>query len=84
MIVIVIMSAITNLAQQLKTAGYQLTRPRLAVIEVLDLVCTNFDTVIEFEQCNVEALARELAEKYNFQIRGHLLEFQGLCKTCRQ
>lgn len=48
------MSAITNLAQQLKT------------------------------ECNVEALARELAEKYNFQIRSHLLEFQGLCQACRQ
>ena len=139
------MSAITNLAQQLKKAGYKLTRPRLAVIEVLEthgdhlshnqiliegqkiyprlsratvyrtlellvalklvrplylneptqrfisgfgghhhLVCTNCDTVIEFEQGNVEALARELAEKYNFQILSHLLEFQGLCKMCRQ
>lgn len=144
MTVIVIMSAITDLAQQLKTAGYKLTRPRLAVIEVLEtygdhlshnqiliegqkiypqlsratvyrtlellvalklvrplylneptqrfisgfgghhhLVCTNCDAVIEFEQCNVEALARELAEEYNFQILSHLLEFQGLCKACR-
>lgn len=145
MIVIVIMSAITNLAQQLKKAGYKLTSPRRAVIEALEthgdhvshdqisiegpkiypqlsratvyrtlellvalklvrplylneptqgfisglgghhhLVCTNRDAVIEFEQCKVEALARELAEKYNFQIRSHLLEFQGLCKACRQ
>ena len=133
-----------NLAQQLKTAGYKLTRPRLAVIKVLEtygehfnhhqilaegqkiypslsratvyrtlellvtlnlvrplylnepsqrfisasgghhhLVCTNCDRVIEFEQCDVDALAHELAQKYNFQIQSHLLEFQGLCQTCR-
>ena len=29
-----------------------------------------------------EQLARELSERYSFQIRNHLLEFQGLCQAC--
>lgn len=48
------------------------------------LICTNCDTTLEFDHCTVEELAHELSEKFNFQIRNHLLEFQGLCQTCRQ
>ena len=48
------------------------------------LICTNCDTTFEFDHCTVEELAQELSEKFNFQIRNHLLEFQGLCETCRQ
>jgi len=48
------------------------------------LVCTSCDTTFEFDHCTVEQLAQELSEKFNFQIRNHLLEFQGLCEGCRQ
>lgn len=48
------------------------------------LVCTNCDATYEFDHCTVDELARDLARQYNFQIRNHLLEFQGLCETCRQ
>jgi len=48
------------------------------------MVCTCCDTTIEFDHCTVEQLAQELSHKFNFQIRNHLLEFQGLCKNCRQ
>jgi Fur family ferric uptake transcriptional regulator len=48
------------------------------------LICTNCDTTLEFDHCTVDELAQELEEKYNFQIRNHLLEFQGLCEICRQ
>ncbi len=48
------------------------------------LVCTNCDMTFEFDHCTVEQLAQELAEKFKFQIRNHLLEFQGLCEQCRQ
>jgi Fur family ferric uptake transcriptional regulator len=47
------------------------------------LVCTNCDATYEFDHCTVDELARELGEKYNFLIRNHLLEFQGLCEACR-
>jgi len=48
------------------------------------LICTGCDAVFEFDNCTVDQLSRELAEQYNFQIRNHLLEFQGLCEECRQ
>lgn len=47
------------------------------------LICTKCDTVLEFDHCTVDQLSRELAEKFNFQIRNHLLEFQGLCENCQ-
>ena len=46
------------------------------------LICTNCDTTIEFDHCTVNQLAQELSTRYNFQIRNHLLEFQGLCENC--
>lgn len=48
------------------------------------LICTSCDTIFEFDHCTVDQLSQELAEKFNFQIRNHLLEFQGLCGDCRQ
>jgi Fe2+ or Zn2+ uptake regulation protein len=48
------------------------------------LICTKCDIVLEFDHCTTDQLARELSEKFNFQIRNHLLEFQGLCAACQQ
>jgi Fur family ferric uptake transcriptional regulator len=47
------------------------------------LVCSKCGTVYEFENCHADQLGRELAEKYKFEIRSHLLEFQGICENCR-
>lgn len=47
------------------------------------LVCTNCNVTIEFDQCAVELLAQELSRQFRFQIRNHLLEFQGLCENCQ-
>ena len=47
------------------------------------LICTNCDAVLEFDHCTVDQLSRDLAEKFNFQVRNHLLEFQGLCENCQ-
>ncbi len=47
------------------------------------LICSNCGGIFEFDNCPVDQLVRELSEKYDFQIRGHLLEFQGICKDCR-
>ncbi|MEM7349041.1 MAG: Fur family transcriptional regulator [Chloroflexota bacterium] len=46
------------------------------------LHCTTCDTIIEFDHCTADRLAQELADKYNFKIRHHLLEFQGSCGQC--
>ncbi len=138
------MSTIVGLAQKLRAAGYRLTPPRLAVIEVLEtypehlshsqileegkkiysnlsratvyrtmdllvelkvvrplylndptqrfvsaagghhhLICTRCMAIVEFDNCTVDQLSKELAERYNFKIRNHLLEFQGLCRHCQ-
>ncbi len=133
-----------HLAEALKRAGYKLTAPRKAIIQVLEqegehlssgevwalsrqiypllsratvyrtlelltnlglirpillndtaqryvsgegghhhLVCSACGAVFEFERCGVDQLAVELAERFDFQIRSHLLEFYGICHTCR-
>jgi Fur family transcriptional regulator, ferric uptake regulator len=46
------------------------------------LVCNDCGAVIEFDECTVGELEQELAQRLNFQIRGHLLEFYGLCEQC--
>lgn len=46
------------------------------------LVCSDCGAVIEFDECAVGELEQELAQRLNFQIRGHLLEFYGLCEQC--
>jgi Fe2+ or Zn2+ uptake regulation protein len=138
------MSTICGLAQKVKSAGYKLTLPRLAVIEVLEsqpehlnhnqilaeaqkiypkvsratvyrtlellvdlnlvrplylndptqrfvsatgghhhLVCSSCGVIIEFDHCTADQLAQELTQKYGFEIHSHLLEFQGICRTCQ-
>ena len=47
------------------------------------LVCANCGEILEFDHCTVDQLARELSEKYNFEISSHLLEFHGLCGACQ-
>ena len=48
------------------------------------LLCTGCNTTIEFDHCTASQMAQELAARYNFRIRNHLLEFQGLCEQCWQ
>ncbi len=133
-----------RLAERLRQAGYKLTPPRLAVIQVLEtqgehlspaevlergraiypalsratvyrtlelltalgairpiylgdagpcftraegghhhVVCSQCGTVVEFDECVADELARSLAQQLGFQIWGHLLEFYGLCGDCQ-
>jgi Fur family transcriptional regulator, ferric uptake regulator len=46
------------------------------------IVCVNCNRTIEFDECHLEELARELESKFNVRITGHLLEFYGVCVTC--
>lgn len=47
------------------------------------LVCTQCDAIIEFHSEALEALQREIAEKYGFVLDDHLHELRGRCKACR-
>lgn len=48
------------------------------------LICMRCGNTIEFDRCSVSKLAEELSTQFSFQIRSHLLEFQGLCEGCWQ
>ena len=133
-----------NVTERMQLAGYKLTPPRLAVLQVLDetdehisraqilervqavqpaigratvyrtlellirlgvvrpiylgeqnvcftradrghhhLICSECGQVVEFDECTVGQLQETLAQRLNFDIRGHLLEFYGLCERCQ-
>lgn len=46
------------------------------------LVCTCCNETIPIDDCPLEALEKELADKTGFQITGHNLEFSGICPKC--
>jgi Fur family transcriptional regulator, ferric uptake regulator len=46
------------------------------------IICTRCNAVIEFEDCQLHTLQRELEERFKVQLSGHLLEFYGTCATC--
>jgi Fur family ferric uptake transcriptional regulator len=47
------------------------------------IICTNCDRVIEFENCQLGPLKQALEQEYDVELNGHLLEFYGLCHTCK-
>jgi Fur family transcriptional regulator, ferric uptake regulator len=46
------------------------------------IICTNCARIIEFEDCHLEKLERELERQFRVRLTGHLLEFYGLCADC--
>ncbi|MBE0689800.1 MAG: transcriptional repressor [Anaerolineae bacterium] len=46
------------------------------------IICNACNRVIEFEECHLEGLTRELEERLHVKLTGHLLEFYGLCEEC--
>ena len=47
------------------------------------LVCTNCNTIIEFEDETIERLQEVIAARHGFLINKHKMEIYGLCVTCR-
>jgi Fur family transcriptional regulator, ferric uptake regulator len=47
------------------------------------IICTRCNHIIEFDECHLEALQRELERKFKVRLTGHLLEFYGLCAQCK-
>jgi Fur family ferric uptake transcriptional regulator len=47
------------------------------------LLCIHCGCMIPFEECVVGELEATLSQRLGFEIKGHLLEFYGLCEECR-
>ena len=47
------------------------------------LICSSCDAVIEFEECGLQEVGKLLAERFNFAVEGHLVEFYGRCQNCQ-
>jgi Fur family transcriptional regulator, ferric uptake regulator len=46
------------------------------------LVCSGCGKVVDFTNCNLVDIEKKLSEESGFDIKGHLLEFHGLCRDC--
>lgn len=46
------------------------------------VVCMTCNRVVEFEECDLDAIAAELERRLNVRIQGHLLEFYAICDHC--
>ncbi len=47
------------------------------------LVCRNCGLAVEFSDCRLESLARTIAQRTDFEIEDHCMEFFGVCRKCR-
>jgi Fur family transcriptional regulator, ferric uptake regulator len=48
------------------------------------LVCTQCGRVVEYQSEPLEALQREIAKRYGFELDDHVHELRGRCKECRR
>lgn len=48
------------------------------------IICTNCNRIIEFDDCGLGTLTKQLEEQMHVQLMGHLLEFYGLCESCSE
>jgi Fur family ferric uptake transcriptional regulator len=48
------------------------------------LVCTSCGRVVEYQSEAIEALQREIAEHYDFELDDHVQELWGRCRDCRR
>jgi Fur family ferric uptake transcriptional regulator len=59
--------------------GYMIRRP---LEHHHHLVCSNCGKVVDFTSCNLDEMEEKLSRESGFDIKGHLLEFYGLCHSC--
>lgn len=48
------------------------------------LVCTSCGRVVEYHSETLEALQREIAQRYGFELDDHVHELRGRCRDCRR
>lgn len=46
------------------------------------LVCSGCGKVVDFTNCSLNEMEKRLSQESGFDIKGHLLEFYGLCRDC--
>jgi Fur family transcriptional regulator, ferric uptake regulator len=46
------------------------------------LVCSGCGQVVDFTNCGLIEMEKKLSQESGFDIKGHLLEFYGLCRDC--
>lgn len=47
------------------------------------LVCSVCHAIIEFDDCILHGIEQAIGERFEFDVKGHLLEFYGRCQNCR-
>ncbi len=48
------------------------------------LICDICGAIIEFEDARIEKRQIEIASKYDFLIKSHILQLHGVCKECQK
>ncbi|MFA4043991.1 MAG: hypothetical protein HZRFUVUK_000773 [Candidatus Fervidibacterota bacterium] len=48
------------------------------------LICIRCGRIVEFESSQIERLQKEIARKYSFELKGHVLEIRGVCPKCKR
>ena len=48
------------------------------------LICTSCQTIIEFENDQIERLQEAVARRHGFKVISHKMELYGLCKNCQK
>ncbi len=48
------------------------------------LTCLECGRIVEFENPEIETLQASVAQAYGFELRGHVLELYGVCKSCQK
>jgi len=46
------------------------------------LICSGCGKVVDFTNCSLDDTEKKLSRENGFDIKGHLLEFYGLCRDC--
>jgi Fur family ferric uptake transcriptional regulator len=46
------------------------------------IICSDCGKVADFSDCNLDKLQEIISRATGFKIKGHLLEFDGLCREC--
>ena len=47
------------------------------------IICTKCDKITEFQNHEIEALQKKVAEKYGFSLQFYSLDLYGVCQNCR-